>query len=168
MAGTGVYVDASPLIALALIGRIDLLQVLAQPLYVTDAVWEEVARDASWPGADIIIQAEAEGMTTRVEAGSRDAYLQLNKGENTVLTAAAEVGGYVVVDDLRARAVIAKDPYLRTGIYFSFTTIALLLYAKRRGFVTAVKPLLDALIRQNYGIDYSAYQSALRLAQEDD
>jgi predicted nucleic acid-binding protein len=164
----GVYVDASPLIALALIGRLGLLQTLAQPVWVTNAVWHEVAGDPGWPGAQAIMQAEAQGVLERVDAGNREAYVQLGEGENTVLTAAAEVGAYVVVDDLAARAVIAKDPYLRTAIYYSFTTTSLLLYAKRCGAISAVKPLLDALIQQNYGIDAKAYQSALRLAGEDD
>lgn len=168
MTQPGVYVDASPLIALALIARLDLLRTLEQPVWVTDAVWEEVAGEPGWPGAEAIIQAEAQGIITRIEAGDRKAYPQLGDGENTVLTAAAEVGAYVIVDDLKARAVIARDPHLRTAIYFSFTTTSLLVYAKRQGAVSMVKPLLDALIRQGYGIDPRAYQAALRLAGEGD
>ncbi len=163
----GVYVDASPLIALALIGRLDLLGTLAQPVWVTEAVWHEVAADHRWPGAQTIIDAEAAGTLTRVEAGNRTAYPQLGKGENSVLTAAAESGAYVVVDDLQARAAIARDPQLRTAIYLSYTTTSLLVDAKRRGFIPAVKPLLDALTQQNYGIDAAAYQTALRLTDED-
>jgi predicted nucleic acid-binding protein len=163
----GVYVDASPLIALALIGRLDLLQALAQPVWRTNAVWDEVAGDPSWPGAQAIIQAEAGGIVTRIEAGNRKAYPQLGQGESTVLSAAAESGAYVVVDDLQARTVTARDPYLRTAIYYSFTTTSLLLHAKRRGIIPAIKPLLDALMQQNYGIGATAYQSALRLAGEE-
>lgn len=84
------------------------------------------------------------------------------------MSAAAASGAYVVVDDLRARTVIARDPYLRTAIYYSFTTTSLLLHAKRRGVIPAIKPLLDALMRQNYCIDPTAYQSAVRLADEED
>lgn len=164
----GVYVDASPLIALALIGHLDLLQVLAQPVWVTNAVWDEVAGDPNWPGAEVVIQAEADGIVTRIDAGDRKAYPQLGQGESTVLSAAAASGAFVVVDDLQARTVIARDPYLRTAIYYSFTTTSLLLHAKRRGVIPVIKPLLDALMRQNYGIDPTAYESALRLAGEED
>lgn len=164
----GVYVDASPLIALALVRRLDLLQILAQPVWVTDAVWDEVAGDLGWPGAEAIIQAEADRIITRIDAGDRNAYPQLGQGESTTLSAAAESGAYVVIDDLQARTVIARDPYLRTAIYYSFTTTSLLLHAKRRGVIPAIKPLLDALMQQNYGIDPKAYRSALRLAGEED
>jgi uncharacterized protein len=167
-APAGVYVDASPLIALALLERLDLLQTLTRPVWVTEAVWEEVARDPDWPGAQAIIQAEAQGIIARVAAGDREAYPQLAAGENTVLTAAAETGSYVIVDDLDARAVIARDPFLRTAIYYSFTTTSLLVHAKRNRVIPAVKPLLDALMQQEFGIDPGAYQGALRLAGEDD
>lgn len=162
----GVYVDASPLIAFALIGRLDLLAVLGQPVLVTTAVWHEVAGDPSRPAAQAIIEAAARGIIKRIEAGNVRAYPQLGAGENSVLTAAAEAGAYVVVDDLQARRVIATDPYLRTSIYYSFTTLSLLLFARRRGIVPAIKPLLDALTLQNYGIDSVAYQTVLRLAGE--
>lgn len=163
----GVYVDASPLIALALIRRLDLLQILAQPVWVTSAVWDEVAGDPNWPGAAAIMQAEADEIITRIEAGDRKAYPHLGEGESTVLSAAAASGAYVLVDDLQARTVIARDPYLRTAIYCSFTTTSLLLHAKRQGIIASIKTLLDALMQQNYGIDRTAYQSALRLAGEE-
>lgn len=163
----GVYVDASPLIALALIRRLDLLGMLAQPVWVTEAVWNEVTADRRWPGAQTIIDAEAAGTLIRVEAGNRTAYPQLGEGENSVLTAAAESGAHVVVDDLQARVVIARDPHLRTAIYSIYTTISLLVDAKRRRVIPTVKPLLDALTQQNYGIDATAYQTALRLTDED-
>jgi predicted nucleic acid-binding protein len=165
---SGVYVDASPLIALSLIRHIDLSQTLGQPVWVTNAVWHEVADDPGWPGAPTIIEAEAQGTITRLEAGDRNAYPQLGEGENTVLTAAAESGSYVVLDDLQARTVATRDPYLRTAIYCSFTTTSLLLYAKRQRTVPAVKPLLDVLVQHGYGIEPTAYQTALRLADEED
>jgi predicted nucleic acid-binding protein len=161
-----VYVDATALISLARIDRLDLLTLLPGPVRVTRWVWDEVVGDAAKPGVAALLQASEERMLLVVEEGDPDAYPQVDPGESTVLSAAAAVGAIVLIDERKARALIEADPVLRRSIAQVSGTVGLILLAKRRGLIPAVRPLLDDLIRQSFWIGPAFYEGALREAGE--
>jgi predicted nucleic acid-binding protein len=155
-----VYADATALIGLARIDRLNLLTLLATPIYVTERVWKEVASDPARPGTAALL-VQDEGLLAVVEEGDPDAFPSLDEGESTVLTAAAAVRASVIVDERKARSLIDTDPDLRRCIRHATGIIGLLLLAKRRGRIPSVQPLLDQLIRENYGRRFRASKPSI-------
>ncbi len=161
-----VYTDATALIGLARIGRLDLLTLLPLPIRVTERVWEEAAADQAKPGTTALQSARDSGLLVVVQEGDAGAFPQLDPGESTVLSAAAAIGGAVLIDERRARQAIERDRQLQGAIAHVTGIIGLILLAKRRGHVAEVKPLLDELIRQSFRISTGLYQAALHQAGE--
>jgi predicted nucleic acid-binding protein len=162
-----VYADATALIGLARIDRLDLLSLLPTPICATTRVWQEVAADPTKAGVVAIETARAEGLIAIVDEGDSDAYPQLDPGESSVLSAAALVGGAVIVDERKARALIQRDAFLNQRIAHVTGIIGLILLAKREGRVPAVRPLVDELTRQSFRIGPGLYRRILTLANED-
>jgi uncharacterized protein len=161
-----VYADATALIGLARIGRLDLLTLLSVPTYVTAHVWQEVAAIPAKPGVAALEGARDAGRLVVVEEGDPNAFPQVDAGESTVLGAAAAKRAVAIVDERKARALIESDADLREGIREVVGIVGLILLAKRRGRVTAVRPLLDELIRQHFWLSPSFYREALGAAGE--
>jgi predicted nucleic acid-binding protein len=133
---------------------------------VTTRVWDEAAGNSEKPGAAALRQAQEAGFLAVVEEGDAGAYPELDPGESTVLTAAAAVRAAVLIDERRARAFIDERPELRDAIVQVTGIIGLVLVAKSRGYITAVRPVLDDLLRQNFRISPALYRDVLRQAAE--
>jgi predicted nucleic acid-binding protein len=162
-----VYADATVLIALGRIDRLNLLALLPTPIYVTEWVWREVASNAEKPGVAALLRARAERLIAVVDEGDPSAFPELDPGESTVLTAAAAAHAAVLVDERKAREVIAVTPQLKEATQGTIGTIGLILLAKRRGRIAAVRPVLDDLIQQGFWVSPPLYRDALERAHED-
>jgi predicted nucleic acid-binding protein len=161
-----VYADATALIGLGRINRLDLLTLLAKSVRVTEQVWEEVTGDPDKPGVEAIQSARVAGVLVVVDEGDSTAFPQLDSGESTVLTAAAAAHAAVVVDERKARALLKTDPGLAKAIPRAIGIVGVILLAKRRGYVPAVQPVLDELILQRFWVSPAFYQDVLRQAGE--
>jgi len=134
--------NASPLISLARIGRLNLLQQLYGELIIPEAVWNEIVIEGSGkPGADevkeapwIKKQAIKNKQLAHVLRQERDA------GESEAIALALESEAELLLMDERLGRQTAN--YL--GIH-CIGLIGVLIEAKRKGFIEQVKPLLDAL-----------------------
>lgn len=138
------------LIGLARIERLDLLRLLPTPICVTERVWQEVAGDPTKGGAPTLQRAHAEGLLVVIEAGDPLAFPQLDPGESSVLSAAAAARAAVLIDERKARALIDTGPGLRSAIQGATGIVGVILLARRRGHIAAVRPILDALIGQRF------------------
>ncbi len=145
-----VYADATALIGLARIGRLDLLSLLPTPIRVTAVVWVEVTSAPGKPGVAALLKARDEGLLEVVNEGDTGSLPHLDRGEASVLSAAAATGGSALIDERKARALIASHPDLRESIPHAFGIIGLILLAKRQGRVPTVQPLLDELLNQGF------------------
>lgn len=155
--------NATPLIALAKLERLALLQELFGTVQIPEAVHEEVvARAPNRPGAAEVGQA-AWITVGAPEDRSHVNYLRadLDPGEAEVLILAEELDAdWVLLDELRAR-VAAEMLEIRC-----IGTVGLLLLAKRMGHVGAVRPLLDELREKKFFLSDKVYQAVLRRAGE--
>jgi predicted nucleic acid-binding protein len=135
----GVVADASPLIALQQIGRLPLLQALFTTLLVPPAVAREIAPSVpSQPLAPRVLQAS------------------LGAGESEAITLALELrSDHLIVDEKAARHV-ARSVGLRV-----IGTLGVLLAAKRRDLIPAVRPLVETLIEKNFWISSQVVERAL-------
>lgn len=134
--------DTSPLTNLAAIGHFDLLCGLFASLVIPPGVWAELnARDVPWPGS-LEVQAAAwvtirsPSNLTLVSALRRD----LDLGESETLALALELRADLVLLDERDGRHAAQRLGLRP-----MGTVGVLIEAKRRHLLPALRPALDAL-----------------------
>ena len=162
---TAIVADASPLIALALVERLPLLDSLFGEVLVPATVAAECTFEISRPGAAAIQQAIDEGrlQVCTVESGQRLSELTeiLDEGEAEAIVLARDTNRPVLMDERRGRSVA-----LRMGLTV-IGTAGLLITARRRGLVPAVAPLLDALEEQGYRMSDALVRGVLRRCGEE-
>lgn len=156
--------NTSPLTNLAAIGEMDLLEALFGRLHIADAVRLELAAGGhDWPGrAEVSVASwvECHSVQNRslVMALSQD----LDPGESETIALGLELGARLILMDERAGRHRAQRMGLRT-----IGVVGVLLLAKERGFLSAVRPRLDALRSQaGFWLGDTVYQQALSVANE--
>lgn len=134
--------NSSPLINLARIGILDVLTQLYCELTIPEAVWLEVViHGAGQPGADEVKSAgwigkKAVANTQLVVALQQE----LDAGEAEAIALALEAGADLLLMDERLGRETARHLGLRcVGL------IGVLVEAKQKSLIDAVKPYLDAL-----------------------
>ena len=161
-----VICNTSPLTSLAAIGQFDLLHQLYGRLHIAEGIWEELnARGQRWPVRDEVAAAGwIERHTVQNQALVTALRRDLDRGEAETIALALELGADLVLLDEREGRHTAQRLELRvTGV------VGLLLEAKARDALPAIRPHLDAL-RQKAGFYLSepVYEAALSLAGESD
>lgn len=150
--------DSSPLIALAKIGRLNLLE---HEIIVPKAVFEEITRSRREYARKLYTWGKNRVSVVKNRQAVEYLELVLDRGEAEVIVLAEELkADAVLIDDLKARKTANLRGLTVVG------TIGVLLDAKERGLVDDVKPLLDELIRKKIRISRELYNHALELAQE--
>lgn len=139
--------DAGPLVALAHIQSLLLPQQLGFQLLVPAAVFAEATYSGK-PQAEMIrMAALSPAAGFRVLPAADDPLPELTRlglGEASALRAARDLGGSVLMDDLRGRRMAA-----RLGLSF-FGTLALLNLAREQRLVASLHPLFEALLKNDY------------------
>ena len=134
--------DASALINLARIGELDLLRKLYGGIIVPEAVWQDVVvSGAGQPGAEEISTVDwVKRMLVKnrhlVQALRQD----LDAGEAEAIALALEIEADLLLMDERLGRESARHFGLR---YIGL--IGVLIEAKHKGLISAVKPYLDTL-----------------------
>jgi predicted nucleic acid-binding protein len=134
--------NASPLINLARIGKLDLLPRLYGGLTVPEAVWREVVLEGQGqPGAEEIERAswiQVRSVTNRDLAQALQQ--ELDAGEAEAIALALEMGAEFLLMDER----LGRETALHMGVQ-SVGLIGVLIEAKHKGLISGVRSLLDAL-----------------------
>ncbi|MEH2295261.1 DUF3368 domain-containing protein [Nostoc sp.] len=158
--------DTSPINNLAAINHVHLLQQLYGTVLIPEAVYRELT-DPNFPVAGatevqtfIWIQTRPVQDRILVEALSNE----LDIGEAEAIALALEMkADQVLIDERRGRMVAARLNLSYTGI------LGILVEAKSQRLISAVKPLLDALINQaGFWVAEPLYKRVLQLVDEDD
>ncbi len=168
-----VIADAGPLIALAKIDQLGLLQALFGGVTITSVVANEVLADDLFPETPVLKAALKQDWMSilsvtddwQVECHDWMNLYQIDLGEATSLTYASRCKAagdpaLVVLDDARGRAAAEHADIALIG------TVGLLLLAKNRGLVPAVKPLLLHLRSHGYFLSERLMRAAIEQAAE--
>lgn len=152
-------VNAGPLVALSLAGRLDLLPSLFKEFWIPEAVYREVAvAGLGRPGAAALTDAT---WAERVRAGpDPDPLLvaELDPGEAAVISLArASMPCMAVIDEKRGRR-IAQQVY---GLPVKGTA-GLLVEAQRRGLLNDLRTTLKDLKRAGYYLSDAVIEGACR------
>jgi uncharacterized protein len=171
-----VLCDAGPLIALAKIGRLDLLKSLFGGVTATSVVWAEATAVDRLGERAALMRAKAHkwlkvsrtaltGNSAPNVLASDSALFALDAGELQTLSFAAArttrgQSVLVVVDDRNARraAAIMQVPHIGT--------VGVLLLAKQQKLIKKLRPELDALLSNSYFLSATLVSSALGDAGE--
>ena len=154
--------DASPLLFLAHLNRLDLLKSSAEKIYVPDAVLEEINKkqDTATGSVKEILNTWLFECTIRNQE-LRDMLFGLGSGEQDVMIQAYEQrASMVILDDQDARRTARRLGLKPIG------TIGLLLVGKKRGIVDSVENEINRLIEYGFWISDDLRIEALREAGE--
>lgn len=158
---SNLVVNASPIISLAKIGCADLLTEMFSQLVIPLGVFEEITAHSAEDEAVKWVMAQDPSHIQSVDIPEIIAGWNLGKGESQVIAYAYKSVGYAVsIDDRPAK----KCAHL-FGIKVK-GTLAVLIEAKRQGFIPLVRPCLVKLKANGFRMSEGIFQSALRLAGE--
>jgi predicted nucleic acid-binding protein len=154
--------DTSPILSLALIGRLELLRELYGTLLIPGAVRSEIIATGQSGAREV---AQVAWIVTRPI--DHDVVLKLllrevDRGEAEAIGLALQSNADVLlVDERKARHLAA---YLELGVV---GLLDVLQEAKQRQLITSVKPILDELVtRARFRLSHKLYQRTLFTAGE--
>jgi uncharacterized protein len=146
--------NASPLIALEQIGQLGLLEQLFSSIVIPPAVVREISPSVTlpvWVTEQILSQA----------VGPRILSASLGAGESEAISLALEVQArLLILDDRPARRLAQALGLPIIG------TLGVLLAAKQRNLLPAIRPRLDALLQHDFRIAPALYDQILLDAGE--
>jgi predicted nucleic acid-binding protein len=154
--------NATPLISLAIIKQLRLLQTLYSQVHIPPAVYEEVViKGGGRVGAKEVAEAKwivVADLPETVRGTLQPRPLALHAGEvETIELAMGLEAGLVILDEKLARKV-AKGQGLNV-----IGTVGILKYASQRGLLSDLKGALDALRAEGIRIGDKVYREVLRL-----
>jgi len=158
-----IIVNSTPLISLAIVGQLDLLPRIFGDIYLPRAVHNEVIIKGSGKiGHAQLLEINWFQIIDPVNTSLKHSImLQLDEGEAEVITIAKDKDiPLVCIDEFAGRRYASL---LKLDV---IGTLGILLIAKKRGYVPAVKPLCDKLLSSERFISRELYFSVLKKAGE--
>ncbi len=157
--------NTTPLVNLAAIGQFDLLRRRHEIVYVPGAVYREgTEAGAGRPGDTETRVAEWIGRRSVTDSAlTRQLHGVLDPGEVEAVALYVELGAdRLLIDELRGRKGARAMGDRVTGI------VGLLIQAKQKRYIPALKPHLDALRAGNFWMSDALYGEALRAVGEEE
>lgn len=158
--------DTSPLNGLAIVGYLSLLQQLYGRVLIPPAVMNELRRGGEEdPRITAVlsldwIEVRQPSSYQLIESLQTDR--NLDRGESEAIALGLELGTEELLIDER----LGRREAVRLGLSIT-GLLGVLLVAKRRGFVTAIRPIVDALIAEaNFRVSDRLYAEVLAVAGE--
>ena len=156
--------DTSPIVSLALIGRLDLLRQIYGTIVIPQAVQDEItASGGRHPGGREVVALD----WIKVGAVTNSMVVmllrrELDRGEAEAIALAIEsAADRVLLDERKARSLAAYLSLPFAGL------LDILGEAKRVQLIPAIQPLMDELIaRANFRISRKLYRRVLQSAGE--
>ena len=143
--------DTSCLILLNNIGQIDLLKKLFGELTVTQTVADEFNKPLpDWVQVVKLDSSEIKGLASFLDLGEATSIGLAANDENSLL----------IIDESKGRKVAKEMGIKITG------TLGLLIVAKQKGYLKAVKPILRKIQQSNFRISDDLIQAVLEKTDE--
>lgn len=160
--GRPVVVDTSPLLNLALVDRLDLLDAQFETVHAPQQVWDELA--AGEEGLPELRRLRERDVLTVVSVQRSDLFVEiagdLDVGETAAIVHAIESdASLVLLDERDGRRIARRHDFDVTGV------IGILLRGAREGTVD-LQAELDALRDAGFWIDDDLYVEVLRRNEE--
>lgn len=153
--------DSSPLISLAIIGRLDLLEKLYKEIYVPFAVYKEVTEEEKPFSKELgnFLRDKVKNVSNRLAVEVLVSDIGIGESEAIVL-ALEEKPDLVLIDDLKARKFAKMNGLEIIG------TMGILLEAKENRLIEEIKPLISELILNGIRVSNKIIEITLKAAKE--
>ena len=160
-----IVVNSTPLISLAILNQLGLLQKLFNYVIIPISVYDEVVlHGKDKAGFDALSAVDWFHIASALNIGMKQSIMiELDEGEAEVITIAKEQNIPLVCIDEFAGRQYAKLLGLDV-----IGTLGILLLAKQNGFINELKPLFHNLISNNRHISKALCNQVLRKAGESD
>ncbi len=156
-----VVLNTTPLVALWVLGRLDLLRDLFGQVVIPPAVQSEFMAAETQARQDALAQAPWVAPQTLAHPERALAYPQLDRGEAEVLALAVETEArLVIIDERLGRRYAQRLQLPLTG------TLGVLLLAKEKGLLPALHPEIERLQQAGLSLGPDLITEALHLARE--
>ncbi len=158
-----VLADASPLIALGIVGGLVWTHALFGKVSLTAAVQGEVAPGSDRPGErEITAAIRRRWLKVIQEEWIEPAFTELDEGEASTLRAAVNLRRpcLILMDEKAGRAVARELGFAVTG------TAGIILAAKRRRLIPAVRPVFEQLLEKDFRLSAELIRVVLAEAGE--
>jgi predicted nucleic acid-binding protein len=156
MSDTVWVINASPLILLGKLGRLDLIAALANRVMVPAAVIDEIAAGAGDATAGLVVDWARRKVDPDISVPGSIVGWDLGAGESQVLARCMSGSHTAVLDDGEARAAAKVHGVAHVG------TLGVILRARRAGLIPAARPLIDELLARGSYLSANLVQDALR------
>jgi len=156
-----IVADSSPLISLAILNQLNLLQELFDEVYIPKAVFEEVTATGK-PFSDILSnfsKPRIKNVKNKIALSILSHELDLGESEAIVLALENKIED-ILMDEHKGRKIA-----IARGLH-PIGTIGVLIQAKKKGLLKSIKPLIHELIKNNIYISQELYEYTLRLVNE--
>ena len=156
--------NASPIINLAAVGQLELLRQLYDVIVIPQAVHHEIVVVGAGQAGAAQVKAcdwiETYAVTRQAMAVSLQ--LEVDEGEAEAIALAAELGAdLLLLDERRGRTVASRLGLKVTGL------LGVLIEAKHRGLVSAIRPILDDLtVKAGFWVTQELHDRVLQAAGE--
>lgn len=156
--------NTSPIINLAAIGKLEILQKLYEKVFIPQAVYYEISIAGKGEPGVLEIEKlrwmEVRQVTNHNLVKALQA--ELDEGEAEAITLAIELkAGLLFLDERRGRRVASN-----LGLKF-IGLLGVLIEAKHKGIIPSVKPIMDALmIKTGFWISHQLYTHVLKVTGE--
>jgi predicted nucleic acid-binding protein len=156
-----VICDSSPIVALAVLDQLSLLDQLFNDVIIPQHVFDEltindkpeVGKIADWAKDKVVAATDTHLMETF--------NMILDAGESEAMSLYWEKGAdFLLIDEKKGRKIALHHGIKIVG------TLGILLLSKQKGLITNIKPLLNILKQSNIRISGELYEQALLLAGE--
>lgn len=153
--------DASPLISLALLDKLDLLDHLFNQVNVPEEVYRELTQKDKPYYDKFIIYLDGKVKKVKDQTSVNILKNDIDAGEAEAIVLAIEEGiKDILIDDNKGRNKAKLNGLIPIGI------VGLLLRAKQKDLLIEIKPLLDKLMNNKRRISQDLYDYAILLANE--
>jgi len=156
-----VVCDSSPLIALAIVDKLDLLDTLFNEVLVPETVFKEVTAINKLESAHIAEWAKGKVLapTNKQLLYSYSLLLDMGEAEAMALYAEKEAD-FLLIDEKKGRKIAIHNKMNVVG------SLGIILMSKKKGLITKVRPLLNILQQSYIRISDELYKKTLELAEE--
>lgn len=156
-----IIADSSPLITLALINKLEILELLFKEVIISEAVYEEISKKDKPKSAKLreYFKNSIKTVNNKIAVNILKQDIDLGEAESIVLALELKIED-ILIDDLKGRKYAKIEGLKIIG------SMGLLLEAKRRGFITEIKPLIEILIKNNIRLGDALIEKVLKIANE--
>ena len=156
-----IVADSSPLIALAMLGRLDLLELLFTKVIVPEAVYKEVGFFPKPFSNELKKYLKNKVKSIKDHLAAEILCSQIDPGESEAIIMALESNIQdILLDDLKARKLAIKQGLSPIG------TIGVLIQAIKSGEDINMQEYLDILINNGYRISKTLYNAAIEKTRD--